>query len=62
MTTEHDQSCWFTDDSELHPESACASRWDLLAVATNGKRRWISCETCGKTWDVSEDGKIKEAQ
>jgi hypothetical protein len=45
-----ERSCWFTDDSDLHPETGCPSADDWLTVATNGRERWINCSQCNGTW------------
>lgn len=51
--TGEQKTCWLTAHTRLHPETKCVYSNDELHVATDGKKRWISCEGCHKTWPVS---------
>ena len=48
--TEGVSTVWFTAHTEAHPETRCVYSGDQLHVATDGKKWWISCEGCNKTW------------
>jgi hypothetical protein len=41
------ETMWYTD--ETRELCGCGP----LPVTTNGRRRWVRCISCDKTWDVS---------
>ena len=55
-TSVKSETCWFTAHVRPHPDTKCVYSGDELFVATNGKKLWISCEGCKKTWPVKDLG------
>lgn len=47
-------TCYETQDVAVHPPTTCLKSGDPLRIATDGHRRWYSCNQCKAVWNAPE--------